>query len=688
MADRDGVRWWLRLLLDPRSKDKVQKEAQEALEKGTDPRKAKKNLKEADSAFARIGATAKKVGVAIVGAFAIGVVVNWTKRVVQAGKAVFDLGAGVGETASKFSTTFGAAKKQVDDFISSWGLMAGLTRTQARDMSATMGAIAQGMGATQQASAALSEEVLRLAGDLTSFHNIPIEEAIRALRSGMTGEMEPLKRFGIILRATDVDARALAIAIKDGRSELTELDRVMARVQIAYEQAGVAVGDLERTQDSQQNQSRRSAAAFQQVKESMAALLVEGFAAVPVFEDMGSGLEGLSTWIDNNEESVRDLGTTFGHVASAVIGAASAFAGFISWLERVETAVDRWIARYGPTAAGRRQAEERLGMGWKFSTGIIGDDPAAAEAERQRQQAEAATERAEAARKAAEDAARAAAEEAARKKREAAAAEYAMKMISNPSVRLAGEADRWNTGSDVGDRLARLKEMGAEGLGSLPDSVEALRERMPLDYLEDWQMALQDNWRGIESAAIGAAMGVTGAWQDAFSVLFEEGANLRDFMGELGAGIAGAMLGGLAEFASGKVAENIAAALEAAAYALGFSSHGNFASASAAWSAAAQHGAAATAWSALAGASGAGQSAVAGGGRGGLSGGVPTGARDVGGRIADRQITAPEINIFIDPLDPNDPAWQDSVGAAYDYARAAHGPNSRINVRPRSGRVA
>lgn len=56
--NRDGVRWWLRLLLDPRSKKEVQKDAQDALDKGTDPKKAKKNVREVEGAFSRL----KKVG--------------------------------------------------------------------------------------------------------------------------------------------------------------------------------------------------------------------------------------------------------------------------------------------------------------------------------------------------------------------------------------------------------------------------------------------------------------------------------------------------------------------------------------------------------------------------------------------------------------------------------------------------
>ena len=47
----------------------------------------------------------------------------------------------------------------------------------------------------------------------------------------------------------------------------------------------------------------------------------------------------------------------------------------------------------------------------------------------------------------------------------------------------------------------------------------------------------------------------------------------------------------------------------------------------------------------------------------------------------------PEVNIFIDPLtgQVHNPEFQDTVGAAYDYARERYGSKARINVRPRTG---
>ena len=118
---------------------------------------------------------------------ALGVLAGATGLALAARK-VFDLGAATEETASKFRTVFGPATASVQAFIDNFATMAGLTETNARNVVATPGAIVQGMGFAQDASAKLAEQVVRLAADFSSFNNVPIEETSRAIQAALTGE--------------------------------------------------------------------------------------------------------------------------------------------------------------------------------------------------------------------------------------------------------------------------------------------------------------------------------------------------------------------------------------------------------------------------------------------------------------------------------------------------------------------
>lgn len=227
----------------------------------------------------------------------------------------------------------------------------------------------------------------------------------------------------------------------------------------------------------------------------------------------------------------------------------------------------------------------------------------------------------------------------------------------------------------------------ADTMGVLPTLAP-----IPLGPIRDARAevdALAQRWLEVNADMVGAAeraaMGISGAFQDAFGVLIEDFGNVGEAAEAMARGVAGALVGGVADYASAKAQENVALAIEATARALAAASNPFTAGlAPGFWDAAKTHALAAAKWAVLAGAAGAGQAAIAGGGRGGLSGGIPTGARDPTGRLLEER-RGPEVHIYIDPLDPANPAWQRSVYAAQRYAQQRYGDGATVHVHPRTG---
>lgn len=210
------------------------------------------------------------------------------------------------------------------------------------------------------------------------------------------------------------------------------------------------------------------------------------------------------------------------------------------------------------------------------------------------------------------------------------------------------------------EELNEARREWFESLGGTLEEVDSHTDERRRAMLESAVQEMEDHFERIQRRAEEAAYQMASAFQDAFTLMAREGATLGNLIEGIGRGMAGALLSGLAEYAEGKAAENIAAALEATAYALGFVSHGNFASASAAWASAAEHTAAAVAWSALAGGAGAGRAGVTGG-----AGAIPPSTRDVGFDTARGAIPDPTpIIIEIDPFDPRNPVHAKGIGEA------------------------
>ena len=187
-----------------------------------------------------------------------------------AAKRIFDLGAAVGETASKFNTVFGPAVQDVNEFLDEFATMAGLSNREAQDLIATTGAIVQGFGFTREESAKLSTQVMALAGDFASFNNLPTADTSRAIQAALTGERESLKRLGVVILETEVQQRAMRDTGKTVAATLTQQEKAVASLALITEKAGVQIGDLTRTQSSAANRAKQLGAGMRDLRDDIA----------------------------------------------------------------------------------------------------------------------------------------------------------------------------------------------------------------------------------------------------------------------------------------------------------------------------------------------------------------------------------------------------------------------------------
>ncbi len=223
-------------------------------------------------------------------------------------KKIFDAGAGVLETQSKFNTVFGESAERMEVFNKEFARTAGLTETTGQGLLATTASIIQGLGFSTEASADFSEAVLRLAGDLASFNNIPTAETARAIQAALTGEREMLKRLGIVLREVDVKQRALVLSGGDAARAADEQVRATASLQLISERAGKAVADLNRTQDSAENTAKRVKAAFgDQFNQLSTDLIPVLEQLLPLFEELAGKAEAATARVAGFITTLFDL---------------------------------------------------------------------------------------------------------------------------------------------------------------------------------------------------------------------------------------------------------------------------------------------------------------------------------------------------------------------------------------------
>jgi hypothetical protein len=124
------------------------------------------------------------------------------------------------------------------------------------------------------------DSITTRAADFASVFNIEVSEALQVFQSGLSGEAEPLKRFGINLLDSEVKAYALANAIGDGTGALTESEKVQARYGLLLQETAKTAGDFADTSDGLANGQRILKAEFENTQ------AVIGEALLPVVIDL------------------------------------------------------------------------------------------------------------------------------------------------------------------------------------------------------------------------------------------------------------------------------------------------------------------------------------------------------------------------------------------------------------------
>lgn len=161
-----------------------------------------KSMDSLKSSWKGAAAGLAKGGAVGLGALATGFVVASAKSVQLASDAE--------ETANKLNVVFGKELKKVNKELRIFADATGASYFALQEQAASMGALLKPLGLTNTQVRDMSTNMVKLATDMSSFNNVPVEEAFNALRSGITGETEPLKRFGVVLNQASIEAEALA----------------------------------------------------------------------------------------------------------------------------------------------------------------------------------------------------------------------------------------------------------------------------------------------------------------------------------------------------------------------------------------------------------------------------------------------------------------------------------------------
>jgi len=227
---------------------------------------------------------------------------------------------------------------------------------------------------------------------MASFYNLDLETAFEKIRSGISGETEPLKQLGINMSVANLEAYALSQGITTAYNEMSQAEQVMLRYNYLMSTTADAQGDFARTQDSYANQTRLLSESWLEFTGIMAEQLL------PVLTTIVSWLNNIVAFLTENADMVSavlvGLATTVGILAVAwVVHAAaqwlavaanqalivSLLSNPILWIALIigvlVAAMYRWIQSIGGVKNAWEICKLALIVGWNavklaFFTGV------------------------------------------------------------------------------------------------------------------------------------------------------------------------------------------------------------------------------------------------------------------------------------------------------------------------------
>ena len=230
-----------------------------------------------------------KIGKAVAVAFSVTALISF-------GKSCIELGSALAEVQNVVDVTFGAMSETINHFARDALEQFGLSETSAKKYTSTLGAMLKSMGIATNQAAEMSMEMAGLAADMASFYNLETDVAFEKIRSGISGETEPLKQLGINLSVANLEAYALSQGMTKAYSAMSQQEQAILRYNYLLSVTADAQGDFARTSDGWANQVRILTERFNALK----AAIGQGLIAVltPVIRVLNQLLAKILTVTD------------------------------------------------------------------------------------------------------------------------------------------------------------------------------------------------------------------------------------------------------------------------------------------------------------------------------------------------------------------------------------------------------
>lgn len=311
--------------IDIIAKDKTRKAMQSAT-KGVDNLKGavQQSVAHQQKSFSALGNTVKNV--------VAGVIVFQALRF---GKQMINMASSVQEMQSKSSVVFGKFVGDVRGQLEEFGNAVGRSTFELEKMASTIQDTFVPMGFARGEASKLSVELTKLAVDVASFNNASDTDTMMAFQSALVGNHETVRRFGVVITEATLQQELLRMGVNKSAKEITNQEKVLARMNLILAGTSDAHGDATETSGSFANQSKALSSALDE-------LIV--FGVMPLLPALTKVVTVLGKVIQGTEKFLRLIGLIpkdLGTVIKQNLELSLLYEEEAQALERLNTTVDK-----------------------------------------------------------------------------------------------------------------------------------------------------------------------------------------------------------------------------------------------------------------------------------------------------------------------------------------------------------
>lgn len=266
--------------------------------------------------------------------------------VVAMGKQALDAASALQQSTGAVESVFKAQAGAIKDLAADAANSVGLSANQYQEFASVMGSQLKNLGTAQGDLVPTTDKLITMGADLASMYGGTTADAVEALSAVFRGETDPIEKYGISIKQSDINSRLAAKGLGGLEGEARRQAETQERLAMLTEQSADAQGNFARETDTAAGSAQIAAAHWENAKAAL------GEALLPAATQVAEALADLAQRLGEHPALVA-------RVAGAVIGVTgalwSAWAAVKVWkgISAITSTVTTvWGAMTGKIVAG------------------------------------------------------------------------------------------------------------------------------------------------------------------------------------------------------------------------------------------------------------------------------------------------------------------------------------------------